>query len=126
MKNKIFPVKFNDFWLNFPRGRRGNKNKAFIAWARAVKRAKTEEIYHGCIAYAKSAEGRGQFVKGCAAWLNDERWEIDYNNQSNTRGGGGVERVCVASTIRDIQHEIKLEQRLRQDISNKNDGENTR
>ena len=121
MKDKIFPDQFNAFWMAFPRGRRGNKNKSYIAWSRAVKRAKVEEIYNGCVAYSKSAEGRGPFVKGCAAWLNDERWEVKYDSQSNARNVG-VGPSCVASTIRDIQDEIELEQGLRQDHIDRDKG----
>ncbi len=68
----------------------------------------------------------GSSLKAALRGLTTSGGKSIITTKSNTRGGGGVERVCVASTIRDIQHEIKLEQRLRQDISNKNDGENTR
>jgi uncharacterized protein YdaU (DUF1376 family) len=76
----IVPLKkFEEMWVIFPRQRRGSKDKAKIAYKVAVGRASPEEIYSGVLAYASSDEVARGFAKGCAAWLNDDRWTSDYS-----------------------------------------------
>lgn len=69
---------FVKFWDGFPRARRGNMQKAFAAWRKAIGRATPDTIIAGLEAYAKSDEVRRGFAKGAAAWLNDDRWECQY------------------------------------------------
>lgn len=69
---------FEKFWEAYPRQRRGSKEKARKAYLRALSRASPEEIHAACEAYAASDEVRRGFAKGCEAWLNDDRWTVDY------------------------------------------------
>ncbi len=66
------------FWPNFPKTRRGNREKALEALYRAVKRASLQTIADGFAPYPASAEVKNGYAKGAAAWLNDDRWEADY------------------------------------------------
>lgn len=80
----ISPLKemecFEDFWIMFPRQRRGNKEKAEIAYRKAIKenRATEKEIIDGVRKYQGSDEVQRGYAKGAAAWLNDDRWSVDY------------------------------------------------
>lgn len=73
---------FDEFWQSFPRQRRGSKDKAFKSYLEARKRAGEIEIYSGALSYAASDEVARGFAKGCAAWLNDDRWANDYSIQT--------------------------------------------
>lgn len=72
---------FEEFWMQFPRQRRGNKEKAKQAYAKAIKenRANEMEILDGVQKYAASDEVARGYAKGAAAWLNDDRWTADYS-----------------------------------------------
>lgn len=84
--------KFEEFWKIYPKQRQGSKERAREAWNRALQRlekgndgalsnskdydmryiiAKTKE-------YAQSDEVSKGFAKGCAAWLNDDRFFNNY------------------------------------------------
>jgi len=87
-KEKQFSEKFLEFWEAYPRHRRGAKEGAWFAWLRALDDATEDEILAGVKSYAKSEMGQGEFAKGAAAWLNDDRWnwEIkieDYKHQQH-------------------------------------------
>ncbi|WP_424244361.1 hypothetical protein Dip510_001624 [Elusimicrobium posterum] len=74
---------FVQFWNVYPKGRAGSKEKAANAFFNALDRHKkegltAERIIFGATVYAKSNEGTGPYVKGAAAWLNDDRFLIDY------------------------------------------------
>ena len=74
---------FTKFWEIYPKTRPGSKQKAFIAYCKAInERGYTiEQIYNGCVSYSKSDEAlknNGEFAKGCAPWLNDDRFLNKY------------------------------------------------
>ena len=71
---------FDEFWSFYPKQRAGSKEKARIAFQRAVNehRATAEQIIASCKVYAKSDEVARGFAKGAAAWLNDDRFNNDY------------------------------------------------
>lgn len=69
-----FPV----FWKHFPTQRKGSRSKALTAYRAAMKRADEAAIIKGLMSYLESAEVARGFAKGAAAWLNDDRWTIDY------------------------------------------------
>lgn len=74
---------FDGFWSNYPKQRAGSKSKAIHAWVTAINRGTNpSEILSGCMAYASSDEVARGYAKGCAAWLNDERWRNDYAKKS--------------------------------------------
>lgn len=76
--NKEINILFEDFWVLFPRKRRGDKQKGLRAFERALKKDSYENIMDGLRAYAKSDEVAKGFAKGCEAWLNDSRWLNEY------------------------------------------------
>lgn len=78
---------FEKFWEAYPRQRRGSKEKARKAYLRALSRASPEEIHAACEAYAASDEVRRGFAKGCEAWLNDDRWTVDYSAKQGGNDG---------------------------------------
>jgi hypothetical protein len=69
---------FADFWSIYPKARAGSVDKARAAWMKAITRATPDTIIRGTIAYAQSDEVAKGYAKGCAAWLNDDRWTNDY------------------------------------------------
>lgn len=74
---------FELFWIEFPRGRRKSKGKAREAFRKALGKVSTDALSAAAILiaaakeYAASDEGRGQFVKMPATWLNGECWKDD-------------------------------------------------
>lgn len=78
--NIIIGLMFDEFWELYPRQRRGNKQKAKVAYEKAIKenRATEEQIIEGVKLYAQSEEVANGYAKGAAAWLNDDRWANEY------------------------------------------------
>lgn len=80
-KDRTLEIAFNTFWARFPKQRAGAKDKAkkkFIAIIKS-KRATADEILKGVEAYCTSEEVAKGFAKGCVAWLNDDRWLVNYH-----------------------------------------------
>lgn len=71
---KVFDV----FWDLYPSQRKGDKQKSFTAYQRALKKDTHENIMDGLKSYVRSDEVAKGFAKGCAAWLNDSRWLNEY------------------------------------------------
>jgi hypothetical protein len=71
-------TQFQKFWDQFPRQRRGSKDKALQAYIKAIERDTEQSILAGTLAYAASDEVARGFAKGAQAWLNDDRWTNDY------------------------------------------------
>lgn len=74
---------FEKFFEDFPKLRRGNRDKANTAYRNALKRATAEEIYVGLQSYRSSSESQGKYAKGATAWLNDDRWTNQYEQLEN-------------------------------------------
>lgn len=73
-------IAFTTFWDIFPKQRAGSKEKAkkkFIAIVKN-KKATIDELLNGARAYKISDEVARGFAKGCVAWLNDDRWTVNY------------------------------------------------
>lgn len=76
---------FDKFWDIYPKQRAGSKPKALIAYQKAVRRGHAPVVLlSGVTAYAKSDEVAKGFAKGCAAWLNDDRFLNDYNQKGQS------------------------------------------
>ena len=103
---------FAEFCQIFPKQRFGNKAKAEAAFKRALKRDSAANILLGAREYADSDEVRDGFAKGAAAWLNDDRWKVDYRalrkrtaddmreeflhgDQGDDLGSGAIDGECV-------------------------------
>lgn len=92
---------FDTFWGLFPNQRKGNKQKAQAAYIKALQRDSAINILEGVKNYAVSREVKDGFAKGCAAWLNDDRWRNDYArevgaNNGTTNAGSKRERALAA------------------------------
>lgn len=86
--------KFYEFWALYPKQRAGSKQKAQIAYLKVLKekRATEEHLLAKVKEYANSREVREGFAKGCAAWLNDDRFNSDYNGGTNNGIGKDYNR----------------------------------
>ncbi len=77
IEETLYPF-FDKFWAVFPKCRAGNKDKSYTAYKNAITRGATEnQIYDAAVAYAVGSEATkdgGMYAKGCAAWLNADRW----------------------------------------------------
>ncbi len=72
-----YESEFEEFWNEFPKGRRKSKGAAKESFFKAAKRCDPATIIEAAKAYAASDEGRGKFVKMPSTWLNQECWNDD-------------------------------------------------
>ena len=86
---------FDEFWSLYPKDRIGNKAKAYSAFCKVIKekRATIDKLLASVKNYARSEEVHKGFAKGCAAWLNDDRFNQDYKeyNEFKAEFGFSVE-----------------------------------
>lgn len=82
IKEKKYDKNFLDIWEVWPKKRKGNEDKAYSAYKSALKRDTEENINKGIQEYINSDEAKGDYAKGCAAWLNDDRWAWDYEEKA--------------------------------------------
>lgn len=76
-------IGFEAFWSEYPKLRAGNKDKAFAAYLQARKRGATHDgLFAKAKEYSRSREVSIGMAKGCAAWLNDDRWRQSYTPHS--------------------------------------------
>lgn len=94
LKNNI-KENFDEFWSLYPKDRIGNKAKAYSAFCKVIKekRATIDKLIASVKSYARSEEVHKGFAKGCAAWLNDDRFNQDYKeyNEFKAEFGFSVE-----------------------------------
>jgi hypothetical protein len=106
VSRETFSEEFLEFWEHYPKQRAGSKQKSWSAWQYAVKRkqALPSEIIAGCLAYAASEEVANGFAKGCAAWLNDDRWLSNYSTTTKKTNGGKEDYFegIIKSTMRGV------------------------
>lgn len=65
-------LSFEAFWSAFPR--KAGKADARKAWARAIRRARPEDIIRGAIRYRDDPNRPDEFTKWPQGWLNGDRW----------------------------------------------------
>lgn len=84
-KNKEFSEEFEIFWKEYPKQRAGNKQKAYTSYCRAIKEKRTtvDDLLKSVRAYKQSDEVKRGFAKGCQAWLNDDRFNVEYKVEEN-------------------------------------------
>lgn len=70
-------IVFEQFWEEFPRGRRKSKARAREAFEKALEKTDAETLIAAAKAYAASDAGRGEFVQMPSSWLNQECWNDD-------------------------------------------------
>lgn len=78
-----YKKEFDEFWLIYPKQRAGSKEKAYKSFCKAIdeKRVTIEKIMESVKLYSKSDEVAKGFAKGCAAWLNDDRFNNFYKQE---------------------------------------------
>lgn len=83
---EIYKESFEEFWKLFPKQRAGSKQKAYKSYCQAIKENRTTEsdILEAVKAYSESDEVKRGFAKGCAAWINDDRFNNQYKVQEWT------------------------------------------
>lgn len=83
-KKDELKTSFDEFWSKYPKQRAGSKSKAFSSYCRVIKekRCTIEKLLEVCVKYAQSEEVKRGFAKGCAAWLNDDRFNNEYVAQT--------------------------------------------
>jgi len=76
---------FMRFWEQYPRKRRGDPHAAYKTWQELIlaKEAHPEDILRGCLIYANSPEGSGDYSQGCQRWLSDYGWMKNYATQGD-------------------------------------------
>lgn len=85
---------FDDFWAAYPR--KTVKSAARKAYAKAVKKARHEEIMFGLSRHLPALQAKEQqFIPHPATWLNQERWsdepeQPDNNIQRRAVAGGEI------------------------------------
>lgn len=86
INNNKYTYKFNEFWDKYPKQRAGSKQKALSAYMKAIKEKRTteEDLLKAVALYAESDEVKRGFAKGCAAWLNDDRFLSEYKTTEKT------------------------------------------
>jgi hypothetical protein len=80
---------FETFWREFPSGRKQGKELARKSFAAALKKTTAQAIIEAAMEYAASPVGRGEYVKGPAAWLNQGCWADDRAAWNRSSGGQG-------------------------------------
>ena len=99
---KSFSDEFLNFWKFYPKQRAGNKQKAYAAYCRVLKerRATSQELLASVKEYAESREVARGFAKGCAAWLNDDRFAVEYEPEETDSYVSPEIPVCCNSPSR--------------------------
>lgn len=79
-KKEIYKESFEQFWEEYPKQRAGSKQKAYQAYCKAIKekRATEVQILQSVRNYKICDEVKRGFAKGCAAWINDDRFNNEY------------------------------------------------
>lgn len=82
-KKEIYKESFEEFWKEYPKQRAGSKQKAYTSYCRVIKekRSTEDKLLESVKDYACSDEVARGYAKGCAAWLNDDRFNTIYGNK---------------------------------------------
>lgn len=91
--NNIYIQEFEEFWKYYPKQRAGSKSKAYTSFCRAIKekRITIERLLVVVKKYATSKEVEKGFAKGCAAWLNDDRFNQDYEQTESEQWASDID-----------------------------------
>lgn len=73
-KKEIYKEKFEEFWKEYPKQRAGKKENALKSYCKAVDKIEPDRLLEIVKIYANSDDVKRGYAKGCAAWLNDERY----------------------------------------------------
>lgn len=118
---KIYTKKFkNDFeelWEIFPTQRKGNRQKAEVAYRQALTRSSHAEILEGLKSYTDSDEVKQGFAKGMAAWLNDDRWKTEYESSKNDNELA-VSRIVITPDMEDKNIKFYLKNGIQHPVYN--------
>ena len=78
----IYEKEFKAFWSLYPKQRAGSKQKAYNSFVKVLKenRCTADGLIESVKCYAASDEVKKGYAKGCAAWLDDDRFNNQYNS----------------------------------------------
>lgn len=112
---------FTEFWEGYPKKRAGSKATALKAYKKVIteNRATAKEINDGANKYGKSDEAtknNGQFAKGAAAWLNDDRWK---NNYEPARDKNTQQKASYLDKVLNAGEIARIESRRHMDAESK-------
>ena len=75
---------FEQFWISFPRQRRGDKQVAQTKWNAALKKGYTvDQIMQGVTSYQHSREVAEGYAKNAASWLYNAKFLDNYQPPKN-------------------------------------------
>lgn len=124
--------RFADFWAAYPR--KSGKGAAQKAWAKLKPSKELFETIMTQVAFAKQCEqwqkDGGQYIPNPATWLNQRRWEDEYELCNNRRQSGGSpprgaykpSTADVMGALAGIYYEAKEEEGHDQSGSSGDDG----
>ena len=93
-QKEIYKESFSKFWDMYPKQRAGSKAKAYASFCKAIKEGRITEdkLLEAVRMYAESDEVKRGYAKGCAAWLNDDRFNNNYGKQEREEWDAGYGR----------------------------------
>ena len=84
-KRKTYPDEFEEFWKLYPPSN-SSKAETFKSFTKATKEADHETIIRSVTSYSKFIVRTGTYVAHATTWLNQKRWEVDYDSQIVSQG----------------------------------------
>lgn len=106
---------FERFWREYPR--RVAKGAARKAFTKAIRRTDLETMLQAIQTYKKHKPDYCDFCHP-ATWLNNERWEDEYETESQPRGyetWSDDDKVMAARIVKSVQH-VRQTQYLNADL----------
>lgn len=75
---------FEEFWAAYPKRPNNPRKKAMAAYRKARKNVSQKQLLTAVTLYAAYMAGESpKFVAMAATWLNDERWNCDYEKAAD-------------------------------------------
>lgn len=86
-----YPVEFDEFWKEYSPNN-SSKSEAFKSYKKATKKADHATIIRSVKSYAEFCSRTGTFIAHATTWLNQGRWEIDYDSKIIAQGKSSYAR----------------------------------
>jgi DNA-binding transcriptional ArsR family regulator len=99
---------FETFWDQYPHrgGAKKGKDVARKAWARAITKAKIDQIHNGVMRYATDQTVVRGYAKDPATWLNQRGWEDDVEPSIPAPAAGG-RRSATVDAFADLAKRLR-------------------
>lgn len=104
---------FETFWELYPKQRKGDKDKAFKSFTKVVadEKAMPETLIASVKEYAASDEVKEGYAKGCAAWLNDGRYNCVYTHKIAEQEAAEAQAAKNAKALDAERKKLEAERR---------------